>query len=519
MAEYAGEERQDLATGLEFFELMHVIPRKFEVGFVFATQTLSILVFNGHRKTDVTWSDFINGAGDGVSLLNAPTFPETVYALGTFAAAIATPMLLEVTQDGQATVDSTLDFAFSSGTVSVPITLERVVAFIFRPENDYQESLEWLTDVLPHKDGTEQRPSLRKNCRQFFDFTYFVADTADEAQAFENFLFDWQDNTFGLPIWHEERVTTAAISATDTSIPVDSTAYADFRVGGLVLILDEENDVFEVLSISAVNPTSIDTDNPIANDYPAGVAVLPMVPTIVGATLSGTRFLNNAGTLRIKFESVDNDIDIDSLAAFSTFNSKLLLDGYNFSEGSSSETYERQINRFDNQTGLVTQDSSWDRSKRISPWSVVVGTPQDLWEHRQMLHAIRGRQTSFYLIRSRSDLVPNDDLTSGTNDLFVEHVGYTDYVQSRQPKNVIRVTFNNGDPALLRTVTSSSEVSPTQELLELDANWPSTYATSDVARIEYVEKVRFDSDRITILHFGGGGYASRISAPVKAVFD
>lgn len=527
MAELAGEVRQDLATGLDFFELAHVIPRKFEVGFVFSTQTLSVLVFNGFRKTTISWSDFVNGAGAGVSLLNAPTFPEDVHPLGTFSGAIATPMLLQVTQEGPATIDSTLGFVFSSGTVNVPITLQRVVAFIHRPENDYEEVLEWGTDVIPKKGGTEQRPSFRKNPRQLFEFVYFVDDSSVEQPTLENFLFDWQANTFGIPIWHEEQPITSAITAGATTIEVDTTEYSDFRVGGLVFLLDETTSpvTFEVLSISAVNPTSVITDSPIANSYPLTpipASAMPLVPAITNGLARGSRFLNNASTVSLPFLVVDNDVPsaLADLSAFSSFGGKLLIDGYNFPGGSNSaETFQMQLTVFDNGTGNVSQSSAWDRHKRASSWHVIVGTQQGLWEHRQMLHAIRGRQTSFYLIRSRSDLIPNAVLTSGDDDLFVENVGYTQYVFQRQPKNVVRVTFNNGDPALLRTVVDSEEVSATQERLEMDANWPSTYQVADVDRIEFVEKVRFDSDRLKIRHFGGAGHASRIGGPVKAVFD
>jgi hypothetical protein len=509
----SGYKDQELSAGFDFFEHAHVIPRSFDFGFVLATQVTDIEVYNAYRRTVISWDTYVNNAGAGVTLLGQPGLPVNVPAQGGIA------MQLQVTTQGPAVVDSTLDFGFSpGGTLLVPILIERVVLFAQRPENEYDEFLEWLTDILRHKDGSEQRPSARENPRQFFEFDYFL-DDGTERTSFENFLFDWQSRVFGVPIWHEEAVSTQAALVDDTTIFVDSTDYADFRVGGLCALIADE-DTFDVVPIAVVNPTSIVLENGVLNPYPIGTAVLPLRTAEARASISGSRFLNNASTIKLRFRVLDNDVGgIADLSAFSSYNGRLLYDLFNFAIGGRSEQFDRQITVIDNQTGIVDQDSQWDRHRRKSGWGAVMRGKQAMWEHRQMLHAIRGRQTAWYLPTNRTDLDVLEDLVSAAATIEVGNTGYNQFVRERQARNVIRVTFNNGDPPLVRTILSSTVISATRETLTLDDTWPSAYTVAEIDRVEFVEKLRFDSDRIKIQHGGAGGRTAKITAPVRTVFN
>jgi hypothetical protein len=109
-------------------------------------------------------------------------------------------------------------------------------------------------------------------------------------------------------------------------------------------------------------------------------------------------------------------------------------------------------------------------------------------------------------------------MTNGTNLLDVKHVGYTQFVRQRQPKNVIRISFVSGAAALFRVITNSAIFDSTRETLTLNANWPATYTVAEIDRIEYVEKVRIDTDDIT-LDFDENGNVCRVPLPLLAVFE
>jgi hypothetical protein len=83
---------------------------------------------------------------------------------------------------------------------------------------------------------------------------------------------------------------------------------------------------------------------------------------------------------------------------------------------------------------------------------------------------------------------------------------------------VIRVVFADGSTPLLRTVIGSSILDANRETLTLNTNWPSNYTVAQIARVEYVEKVRSDSDSIQISHLTGDN-SSRVYMPVKVVLE
>jgi hypothetical protein len=505
------------AVGIDWWERFHVIPRSVELGQILSTQQVPFEVYSAYRRTFNDWTSFINGAGDGTELLGLPTLP---YTFGPQSSGDLT-LILEVSTSGAASVDDTLDFGFDGPQTSeIPITLSRVVLFFVDPQMPYEESLEFYTDIQNRKDGSEKRDSPRKNPRQLFEWDFILEDGTERTRV-HNLLFDWQSRVFGIPIWHEATRLTADASISDLTITVDSTAYADYRTTGSDLVLIYESQTkFDVLPLASLTATTLTLESGLLNDYAVSdnVIVMPLRTGKVANTIQGSRFPSADARMKIRFRVDDNDTDIADTSAFSSYNSKVLLDDCNGLRSSMGETFQHDVIVLDNETGLVFTDTSWDQHKRLHRKVFYTNSKQTLWETRQLIHALRGRQVSFYIPSFSNDLQADQDLTMGSALLSIENVGYAQYVRQRFGRQHIRVTFLNGDPPLLREILSSSEVSATRESLTLDAVWPSTVALADIDEIQFVELVRFNTDRIRF-NYQTGGHTVKVFAPVKAVFE
>lgn len=503
-----------MTTGRDFYDKMHVIPREFAQGNVLATQNVSVEVHNAYRNEDRTWSGVTNNAGTGTNLLLLPTFSEVILKQDSFS-----PITLEVTTQGAPVVDTTIDWEFDVVTIMTPITLRRVVLFsVARPELPFNEILEWRTDVVESKSGKEKRSKLRKNPRQIFDYE-FLLDELEEAGIAENILFARQGQSFGNVVWKEETPITASVAIGATSIPVGDTDFGDFRGTGFFVIY-ESRTKFDVLQATSVATNSITVENGPVNAYePSPNVIVAPIRICESAPSSAIRRHRvNAQRLRLGFQSIENDISIASTAAFSSLSSKVLLDDDNYVTGLLEEMLETRQVRLDNDTGAIFQESPWDRGKKVTHKTFLTGTREGLWQIRQLLHALSGRQVSFFLPTFKRDLEPVVDLVGSDDKLVVSNVGYFQFARNLQPKNRIRVLFNNGDPTLNRTITTSTELSATQEQLTLDAVWPSSVTVSEIDRIEFVEKVRLDTDRVVIRH-DLGHRTSRVRVPVRTVFE
>lgn len=498
-----------LTPAFDWFEDFHVLPRSIHLGNVVSAVSIPLEVYSAYRDTIEEWLAFTNNAGAGLSLGGQPPLPFAV------APQSGLSLTVDVSPSGVPRVDTTLDFEVPEGTIFVPITLDRVTLLALRPELPYVEFLEFLTDVIPHVDGTEQRHSLRAYPRQLFEWELLVEE-GPEAARLDNILFDWQPRIFGVPQWHEMTSTTAAAIVGATTFTVRSTADADYRVGGLVLVYSGDA-VYDVLELVSLTSTTVTTASGALNAYPVGSIVAPLRTGVIDRQIDGARHPVNAQFRRVRIVVEDNAADLASTAGFPSLLGKVLLSDANIVRGTFPEVLERAVTVLDGATGRFVQDSNWDRSRRVSQKTFLCRSQAQLWNVRRLLHALRGRQISFYLPTFARDLLPTANLASGQNTLQVAHVGYTQFVRARQPKNLIQILRTDGT-TLTRGIASSSVLDASNETLVVDSAWGSTITPAQISRVSYIEKVRLESDVIRIDH-SIGDRISRVSSPVKVVLE
>lgn len=507
-----GNVVEKTTLGTDWWERIHILPREgFKFGNIISDQTYTVEIFNAFRLIGVEFTSFTNNTGPGISLDPDPS-PVTIDRLHS----LLLDLLVEA--KGSSSFDSTLDFLFGSGvgTISIGASGSRIVLWGFPPELAMRETISFLTNIIPATDGEEQRISLRKAPRQAFQMSFFVEE-GPERQYAESVLFDWQASIFGLPIWHEATLSTAAVSAGDTSVPVQSTAFRDFRVGGQVILWSAFR-TFSVMTIASVSANSIGFTAQIGDAFAAGVQVMPVRDQVLTSQrIRAVRGRVGFSEINITFRVVDNDIDLADASSFPTYNGKVLMDDPNLVTNTMSDTYERQLTVVDGLTGTVISNSTWARGKRAHRKGFKMVGLEELWKVRGLMHFLRGRQISFYIPSFSDDMEAFDTFSSGGSLMPIKNIGYAQFVQARQPKNVVRVTLTNGT-TLVRTITGATEISAEREDLTIDVNWPSTIQPSDIERIEYVEKVRLDADGISIEHLRGG-MDRTINVPIKDVFD
>lgn len=511
---FIGVVGESSTPGLDFYERFHVLPRSIALGNILSTTNVTVEVFSAFRNRTEFWTIFDNNAGAGVELLAIPTLPRA------FPPMSGITLTLQVSLNGPAVVDSTLEYTFTdTGTIIIPISLRRVILFSAPPELPYEEVLEFLTDVIPHSDETEQRVALRKNPRQLFSWELLLED-GRERSIIENALFDWQQRLFGLPMWHELTSLTGTVTGGSTTvITVASTADADYRDGELVMIYESPSK-FDVLNLVSHTATTLTVLNAPTFSYSPSTGFVVVAPLRLGILTGdprGARYRMGQERLSARFRVKDNDANLGDASSFSTFNSKVLLDDFNFVEGTMEEDYSQQVVFLDSGSGLTEEWARPDRNRRGSEKRFAVGTKAALWRVRKLLHFLRGRQTSFYLPTFSSDLVPTATMTSGNSTLSIQNVGYTNFVRSRSPRNVIRVVPVSG-AAFIRTVQSSTVVDADVENITITTTWPSTLTPAQITRIELVEKVRLASDSIRIAH-RSGSTARTIACPVRSVLE
>lgn len=502
---------RELPTGPEtdWFDHVYVLPRSISAGIVLATKVFTITIYSSYKTEQRSLDDYINNAGDGLTIPDLPTLPETIETQSGF------DVTLNVLPEGPPTISGTLDFEFDTLTVELPITGQRTIIFAHEPESPLVETLIWQSDVRRGSDGKEQRAALRHTPRAEWNLTYQTE--GDERRTLENKLIDSQARIFGIPHWPYPAILQSPIAVDDTVITVDSTAYSSFIDDGLAIVFRTYADN-EALQISSFTGTTITFATPFTQTFTAGARVLPLRLGLLRATSQrGRRWPLNLQEHQLVFTSVDNDADLSDTSAFPSYNSKVFLTDPNMIRDTLAESQDRQLFVLDSGTGIFNVYSEWPISRRTHAKTFFTGTRQALWETRQLLHALRGRVVSFYIPTFYPDVIAVQNIGSGNNTVNVQNFGYTTFIQSRQPRNVIRLVKTDGT-TVTRTIVSSTEIDDTEEQFTLDTTWGVDATLAEIDRIEFVEKVRFDSDRIAIKHLDAIGQAE-IRASLIDVLD
>lgn len=534
-----------MGIGFDWFERIHVNPQRLDLGNVVSNITQFLELYNAYRINDRDWTAFVNNAGAGISIANLPTFPKAIANQTSFNVEV------QISPQGPPTIDGTLDFTFDVTAVSVPITGTRIILFGLPPgDGVITEKLSWLTDIMKASDGTEQRLSTRLFPRQEIGYSALASRDIDRNEL-NAFLFDWHSRVFGVPLWWDAREVDQDVAINDAVIHVATTQWADFRVGGLAVIIafDEEgNRTADTLEISAVNvsPSTVEFTSGTASAYTAGRALLvPVVPGVLNTTIPKTRFPTTQQITTVSFTSLDNDntsLTADA-SAFEDFGGKVVIDDANCMDNQLRESFTKKITRIDGDTGEILQVSTEDRSTPTTQKRWNVDEAQRLWEIKQLLYAIRGQQVSFLLPTFNKDMEPVAVVGVGGSTLDIVNIGYTQFIKNREPYRQIAVIFKDdanltipspvpggspplwvpGQKFLFFDILSSTDLTPDVERLSLFPASAVGFAPSDVERVEFIVKSRFNSDSIQLTHRWtdalGEQIDSQVDVPVSGAYD
>lgn len=529
----ASEDAQDAGGGFnqDWFERVHAMPKtKIAFGNIITQVEEEYLLHSAFRRQAVTLASVVNNTLPGTQLPNlSPPLvlqpfetaldPTTTDNSGGTALGTLVQLKVQALPDGLPLFDSNIVFDFSSPATDVEILLsgERIVLLPFEYEVPVRETLAWLTDIIEALDGREQRIALRKQPKQLFEVTYLL--DGNTRQRMQAILFDWMDNAFGFPLWHERLFLTAGTSIGATSFPVADADQADFRVGGLAAIITNDY-TYDVINIATVTATQITSVSPSLNAYPAGTRIVPVRTAILRRAVSGARTHVTLEELKLTFEVTDNNTGAvagSTTPGFWTiYNSRVLFDDPNIIEGSMRQEIQRKVYRIDNETGVVSQSSNWDRAKRSHEKGFVLRNRADIYTFRQLLTALRGRQKAVWIPTFIEDLTVVAQLNIGTSTMDVEALDYVRFVRDRLPMKAFRITFTDGT-SLIRSVSSSASISSTVERLTLDGTWPADRLPSEVSRVQFFELVRLDTDEV-VINYPRIGLA-RCVVPLMRVFD
>lgn len=484
----------------DLFNHFLVVPSVLSLGNLLSNQSKTVEVANFY-SINMEATGVVNPGG-GVSIPGIPTFPYTITPFGSLILSV------EISATGSPTLKETLEIdvaAVGGGSpqaLFVPITGQRVTIFVWDPEQFYTEELSWSTDIIEAYDGTEQRIKIRQNPRQVLTYECFFTDSVKDAQA-RLALFNWFAQVWGVPIWWEQQPFTIAGALGDTVINTD-TRYADYRQGGLVMVMDPAGD-YEAFEIDSLTASTITITSQLTNLYPVyGSKVMPIRTAYAKTQSQHSVFITGAEKITIQFTTLDN-VNLASTAGLPTYAGLVILDGINYVDGQLSEGMSRTgVIIIDNIAGTIYQRSSNDRSRPNSVKTWFTNYASEMWPLRQMFHSFGGSQGTFWLPTNRNDMTLVGNISGGSPTFNIKYIGYSSYGVdvngvAMRPFGDLRFTLSDGT-FIYRQIIGAASIGDTETITVNAAVSGLTLTPAQVVRIEFLQLMRIADDKARFIH-------------------
>lgn len=362
--------------------------------------------------------------------------------------------------------------------------------WIWRPDAEMTESLEWMTDIIEAYDGTEQRIQVRQIPRQSFDVTVLVRDPILRSRL-RVLLASWQHRTWGWPCWHEEAPLTSSASLGASSVNV-STLTGDWRVGSHALIWDSPSK-YQVMEISGITGTALSFTTTLTAAYSAASCVFPLRTALLSEQVKREDYVGNELEYSLSVSVLDGAILPSSPSAVQYLGYDVLTDPLILSGSTVSREISRPIEVLD--PGMGT----WDQMSRTAFPSIgterrwPLKTAAQCWAFRSWLHRRAGALRPICVPSYTHDLALAVTPGASATTLYIHDVGYRTL-----GLNVVGMThiavFSASGSFVCRQITNAVVGSAGQENLTI--NTPLGFA--DAVRVSFLSLNRFSADKISL---------------------
>lgn len=378
----------------------------------------------------------------------------------------------------------------------ISTTLFGEKAFLpYQAETPILERFEFLTDVIEHQDGTEQRIQTRQVARQFFEYT-IPLQYWKKAAAF-NTLYGALRKDWAVPVWSEGQFV-GDITAAQTVISCDTLVH-DLTASSLAMLFSADGS-YEIVEIDTITNTDVTLLSGASARLSAYLIPVKTAFIVGTATLSSS---GREGSVKLTFQ-IENTTEITSAAP-----SQYLGDDIYYEPGilGDSKFIERvlemrhDINDFD--LGIVGRSTPWLNPRYSMPYRALMEGATEVRQYKEWVFRRAGKYRAFWLPTFENDL-RHKSANLVTNILLVDSDSIVDYASNRV-HIAVEDMAGNWYP---RQVTEFQQTGSTTVQITLDS--PLNIDASEIARISYLGLNRMDIERVELNWLGNSVVRSEV---------
>ena len=375
----------------------------------------------------------------------------------------------------------------------------------FAAAGDVAERLEWLTDVMHAPTGAEQRRRQREAPRVFLEFD--TLHSGAERRQMEHVISLNGAGDWDVPLIQDGAVLQVSPGPAATTLEADA-RLRRFVVGGRALVMAQDPRRFEVHEVTAFSDTEIEIDAPLANGWPAGTVIVPLVQGRLDSVPSLPRFTGDDVQARISFRLLE-PMDWSAAHGMPSYRGAMVLEMPIAWSADPEHRPDRDVAVVDNSTGVPAFYDQPGIPLAAFRYQVDLVGRDEMAGFRSLLYALAGRWTPIWVPSRAVDLVAVAPLASGSPLLDVQWMGISDWPLQVNRRDV-RIELADGT-VLYRRILAVSALSASVERLVLDANLGVSIAASGVVLISFLCLCRQESDTNLLRYWSGDVVTSELS--------
>lgn len=353
------------------------------------------------------------------------------------------------------------------------------------------ERLEWLTDVLEHRDATEQRIQLRQNARQTIEFEF--AAFREYLPLLQSLLYGSQGKPWIAPLWFHTQTLAVTLPANSTVIPCNTIGY-QYQIGAYLLIYASPTKC-ETLKITQITESNLVVELPTSIEWQQGTLILPAYKSRLTDPITVTFASEEIAFGTVRF-TIEHFLQPTSTFLPSDVITKNLVDYPLFSIApnkikDTQEAWARAIEHIDNGIGNSLVLDLLSHTRNTTTYSFSLFGREAINKYRNLLFYLSGRLKSVWFPTYNKDLYLAQDIVEGVS-ITIKSCSYSSQVFPASIRRRLKIQYLDGR-VFYRTIMDAVEnIALASELLTLDLSLPS--ANKEEVTLSFNCFRRMDSD-------------------------
>jgi len=361
------------------------------------------------------------------------------------------------------------------------------------PKLNVKEGMSWITDILKQDySDKEQRIALRTIPRQTFTYQYIIKTAQRRRELYSEFATALKELWY-IPVWTEARTSVPLLSGQST-VYVD-TRYSDFNDSSYAMIW-QNNELYELLEVSTVADNTLTLSTPNTNTYTSNTFVMPVKTGYIRNSPRVVSLKNGLGLMDVDYEIIDNERISDYSASQEYDGYEVVVRGSRITENEGvDELHNGELTFIDNNTGLLGIEAKTTYNVVTQNQYFEYRTAATIWDFKQWLHSLYGRQNPFLVPSYTKDLTLSRTISSSDNTIYFSHIDLSANVSEYDLLQYIG--FLNSDNTIrVRKIDNIVEIDPTEEAIGLTTTVGDDYSISTT--VMFVWRCRLSNDDLQL---------------------